>query len=134
MGTPQCEPIGEKKRHGCLTVYLVLMLIVNSLSTYFYLVTPPPDTGPPFHMPLFPTWVYGVMAITGLLNLISAVAILRWKKWGFWGLLLSNISIVIRYLIIDQAIGQLLVGLSPFIILYISLHIGKNNKGWSQLD
>ena len=134
IGTPQSEPVGEKKRHGCLTVYLVLILIVNSLLTYTYLVTPPPDTGPPFHMPLFPTWVYGVMAITGLLNLISAVAILRWKKWGFW--LFANTSFITVWLnyTMGMSFATSIVGLVGVAILYGVLHIGGDKKGWTQLE
>ena len=135
IDTPQSEPVGEKKkRHGCLTVYLVLILIVNSLLTYTYLVTPPPDTGPPFHMPLFSTWVYGVMSLVGLLNVISAVAILRWKKWGFW--LFANTSFITVWLnyTMGMSFATSIVGLVGVAILYGVLHIGGDKKGWTQLE
>ena len=110
------------------------MLIVNSFTAFTYLVTPPPDTGPPFHMPLFPTWVYGVMAITGLLNLISAVAILRWKKWGFW--LFANTSFITVWLnyTMGMSFATSIVGLVGVAILYGVLHIGGDKKGWTQLE
>ena len=106
----------------------------NSLLAFTYLVTPPPDSGPPFHMPLFSTWVYGVMAITGLLNLISAVAILRWKKWGFW--LFASTSFITVCLNYTMGINfaTSIFGLVGVLILYGVLHIGGDKKGWTQLE
>ena len=77
------EIVEGKKRHGCLLVYLLLMLIANAFNSFVYLNPPtlPPEMAESANVI---GWLFPVMAIVGLINLISTVAILKWKKWGFW--------------------------------------------------
>ena len=71
--SPQIE---EKKRHGCLTACLILMIlgsvynILYGLYTYFF-----NDI-----IQINLSWFYLVMAVAGLLNIVSLVAVFKWKK------------------------------------------------------
>ncbi len=85
-------------------------------------------------MLLFPTWVFGFMALVALLNVVSAVAILRWKKWGFW--LFASTSFItfgINYSL-GLSFATSIVGLLGIAILYGVLHMGRDKKGWTQLE
>ena len=122
------NPAIEKKRHGCLFVYLVLMLIANAFYSFVYFNTPtiPPE---------IPRWLFPVMGIAMLINLISTFAILRWKKWGFW---LFTLTAFVPFCVnLYSGMFAIYSLLSEFIvvaILYGVLQIGGDKKGWSQLE
>jgi hypothetical protein len=59
---------------------------------------------------------------------------LNGKKWGFWGFIASSIVALFVNLSIGMGIGQSLLGLVGIALLYGVLHIGKENKGWPQLE
>ena len=121
----------EKKRHGCLTAWLILMLIADSGSALMYLLggnaikTAYPDA---------PGWTFPVLIVFSLFNLVCTIAIFKWKKWGFWGFCVSSIVALAINLTIGLGIAQSLGGLIGVAIFFGVLHIGKENKGWSKLD
>ncbi len=71
----------EKKRGGCLTAWLIFMLIANSLTALYYLVSLAIGEG----LPGIPQWAKYILAVGCILNIVFAVAILRWKRWGVYG-------------------------------------------------
>lgn len=121
---------GQKSRHGCLTAWLVLMIVMNSAVALFYLVA---GDVVKQALPSAPKWTLPVLIIAAAFNLVCAIALWRWKKWGFWGFVLSSIV----GLIVNLSIGigaQSVVGLVGVAILYGVLQIGQENKGWPQLE
>jgi len=36
-------------------------------------------------LPQAPAWMFPVLAMGGILNVVFAVALFQWKKWGFYG-------------------------------------------------
>jgi hypothetical protein len=121
----------EKKRHGCLTAYLVLAIILNSATALLYLF----GAGAIKRCsPNIPDWAFPVLFVIGLFNLACAIALLRWKKWGFWGLVASAAVTLGVNLTIGLGISSAVVGILGVLFLYGVLHIGKDNKGWPQLD
>ena len=121
----------RKKRHGCLTTWLVFMMLGNSISALAYLF------GSQIMrqiLPDLPTWVFPLLAIITTFNTICTIALFKWKKWGFWGFLGSSVAALIINLSIGLGIGQSLFGLLGIVLLYGVLNIGRENKGWSQLE
>ena len=121
----------EKKRHGCLTAYLVLAIIANSATALLYLFGAEAIKR---STPNIPDWAFPVLIVLVLFNLACAIALLRWKKWGFWGLVASAVVTVGVNLKIDLGLSSAIVGLLGVLLLYGVLQIGKDNKGWPQLD
>jgi hypothetical protein len=120
-GTPDARP-PLKWRHGCLTFWLVLMLIVTASRTLTFLLW----RNPSFLNILF--------FLGGLFNLVCIMALFRWKKWGFWGLVCSGAFIFIVNLAIGVSPYEALWGLVGIPILYGILHIGREWKAWTQLE
>jgi hypothetical protein len=118
-----------KQRHGCLTAWLALSIIVNALTALIYVV-----------LVLFgrkmvaPAWATFALAIVCFANVLFAIALLRWKKWAFFGFLGATILALVINLRIGIRPIFASVGLVGIIILYAALQIGGEGKGWNQLE
>jgi hypothetical protein len=120
-----------KQRHGCLTAWLILMIIANSLTALMYLFG---SQAVRQQFPNAPHWAFPVLTILGLVNLACAIALFRWKKWGFFGFVGTSLVAFAINMIVGVSIIQALFGLLGFAILFGVLHLGKENKGWPQLE
>ncbi len=122
----------QPARHGCLTAWLVLIIIVSTIFAIvclfrsFMLIQQPAG---------LPVWFIPVMLVAFLLNaaaIACAVALFRWKRWGFYGYAIVKA--------IDITLGMLLgnpsavLGVIGIVILFGLLHMGGPNKAWYNLD
>ena len=107
------------------------MIIANSATALMYLVGAEDIRR---EIPDIPQWSFPVLIVGAILNLVFAIALLRWKEWGFWGFVATSVVIFLVNLSLGFSFGRALVGLLGVAILYGVLHIGKERKGWSQLD
>src|SRR6188472_601380 len=80
---------GMKERHGCVTAWLIFMIVANSIVVIMYLFT----TGMIQNnvTAAIPSWAVIALGLIGIANIIFAGALLKWKKWGFWGFALTSI-------------------------------------------
>lgn len=104
------------------------MIVMNSLVSLIYLVlwgvVAPAGAE---------TWVRPVLVFVGLVNVIFAVALIRWRRWGFWGFAVSTVVA----LIVNVAV----LGLGPWSVfgvlgiaaLYGLLQLGRP-KAWLLLE
>ena len=121
----------QKQRHGCLTAWLVLMIIANSAAALMYLFG---SSAIKRALPGIPSWALITLAVFAIFNLVCAIALFKWKKWGFWGFLVSSVVALVVNISVGLGAGQSLAGLVGIALLYGVLHIGKENKGWPQLE
>lgn len=121
----------NKKRHGCLTAWLILMIIANSLTSLAFLIG---SQSVRLKFPQAPPWAFPVLGALGVINLVCAIALLKWKKWGFFGFVASSLIAFAVNLMVGVPIYQALLGIVGFVVLFGLLQIGKENKGWTQLD
>jgi hypothetical protein len=121
----------EKQRHGCLTAWLVLMIIANSATALIYLFASGTIRQT---FPDAPAGIFPLLAILGIFNVVCSIALFKWKKWGFYGFMVSSIVALIINLIIGLNIAQSLGGLIGVAILYGVLKIGKERAAWPRLE
>jgi len=122
---------GAKSRHGCLTALLVFIIIASSASALIYVLG---SEAIRRSLPNAPGWAFPVLIVFSLFNVACAVALFKWKKWGFWGFCVSSIVALVVNLSIGLGIARTVLGLVGVLLLYGVLHIGKENKGWPQLE
>lgn len=120
-----------KQRHGCLTTWLVLMLITNSATALMYLFGAEAIRR---GLPNAPPWIFPVLIVFAVFNVICAVALFKWKKWGFWGFCASSAVALVVNLSAGLGPGVAIFGLIGVALLYWVLNIGNENKGWPQLE
>ena len=119
--------IAQKQRHGCVTAWLVLIIVVNSLITITYLFASDLITNNRSNVS---TTMIVLLGILGVANIIFAVMLLQWQKFGFWGFIASSIVVMIGI-----EVGQSVLGLVGVAVLYIILHIKKDNvTAWDNLE
>ncbi|MCK9640060.1 MAG: hypothetical protein M0R39_09145 [Prolixibacteraceae bacterium] len=133
METTNENPNVPKQRHGCVTAWLILMIVANSLSAGLYLfaremVTKslPGEVSTPMIILL------GILAIG---NIVFSVMLFQWKKLGFWGFVVTTAGALIINLTIGLGVGQSLFGLAGIAILYGVFQIKQGNfTAWENLE
>jgi hypothetical protein len=125
------EPISTKSRHGCLTAYLVVMIVAHAACTLVYLFAVSMPRGVAAGKP---AWIMWCLILIGIFNVACAVALFRFKRWGFWGYVGSSVTTAVLNIVAGISLGLVLLGLAGIPILFGVLQIGKTNKGWPQLD
>lgn len=120
-----------KHRHGCLTAFLIVGIILNIATALFYLLGSDLVTA---NQPNLPRWALPALAIIGLCNVAFFIALFFWKKWAFYAFIGSAIFTFIVNLAIGQNAVTAILGLCGVAVLYGVLQIGGPNKGWTQLE
>jgi hypothetical protein len=117
-----------KARHGCLTAYLLVLIIGNLIALGVYMLggaAPDEDSD----------WLVFVYSIFALLDIVCAIAVFMWKKWGVWGLCAIAVTgfliSIIQGEFIIVSLLNLVVNLS---LLFWMLNIGGKNRGWTQME
>ncbi len=122
----------QAARHGCLTAWLILIIIFSTLGAIARLFITFTAT---WHRVWAPDWFIPAMLITFLLNVAAvacAVALFRWKKWGFYGyVIVKAIDIIIGLLLGSPSAA---FGVLGVVILFGLLHMGGPNKAWHNLE
>lgn len=125
---------GQQERHGCVTAWLILMIVANIISaiSYFFLgdaIVALLPSQPPLIMLL----AIGFLAI---INVVFAVMLFQWKKIGFYGFVVTSILAFGLNIFMGIGISQSLPGLLGFVLLYAIFQI-KNKAGksaWENLS
>lgn len=127
-GIPDETSPSEKRRHGCLTAWLVLMLVTNGGLALVYLLYGRrigDAVGVDRSQIVF-------LALIGVVNVVCAIALLSWKRWGFWGFVASSVVVFVIN-VINGVIVSALFGLVGIVVLWTFLQSG-NPKAWDQLE
>lgn len=121
----------QKQRHGCLTSWLVLVIVANSFTAILYLFA---EDSVAKNLSGGAKWVVPALAVIGIGNVVFAIALFRWKKWGFFGLAATAIASVVINISAGLSTTLAIGGLAGLVILYAMLQIGGERKAWTQLE
>ena len=131
------DQVRPKERHGCVTTWLIFMIIGNAAAGVMYLffwndlmeMVPEealeniPDVNPMF---------IGALSV---LNLVFAILLLKWKKIGFWGTVATSIIAMGLNIQAGMDSTQVVMGLFGVLLLYGILQIPKDEaSAWSHLE
>jgi hypothetical protein len=128
-----------RQRHGCLTAWLIFMIVASSISALanlYFGINPKllSNLNTQQGISNVSSATFVVLAIISVLNVTCAVALLRWKKWGFYGILGISVVTFIINLSIGINIVSALMGFIGIAILYGVLNMGGENKAWGRLE
>jgi len=118
------------ERHGCVTTWLIIMLILNSLVALFYSVSVN-KLAHSLNTSQFA--IIGLVAL-GALNVIFSIMLLTWRKIGFYGFVITTIAAFSLNIYIGISPIRATLGLLGFAVLYGILQIKQNGiSAWSYL-
>lgn len=116
--------------HGCLSAWLACSVIfsaINVITTPFLFNFAKRSAPGLTHAGVV------LICVLSLLNVMFAVALLRWKRWGFYGFLANSIAALVINLSIGLGLGSSTIGLFGVVILAILLNLGGNQRAWRHL-
>jgi hypothetical protein len=123
----------EKPRHGCLTAWLIMLIIVNSLISLLYFFVDISTLNPNVKdLPPVTKILFGILS---LINIAFAFALLNWKKWGYYGFFVSSIMMFFTNVNFGMPPSNAIVSFVGISLLFLILQIKKDGKsGWEQLE
>lgn len=121
----------QRLRHGCLTKWLIFAMMVNAGIALIFLFNYGTSK---MLTSTAPAWAFPLLPVISILNVVFLFAVYRWKKWGFWGLVGTALVQIPLNLMLGIGMLQSFQGLVGLAILFGLLQLGKENKGWSQLE
>lgn len=121
----------EKKRHGCLAVYLGFMMFIGLAGAATYVFA---GSFVAAGNPEVPAALRPVFGISNLLVAVSAFALWRWKKWGFWLFVAVGVLGAAGNAYLSGSLLPLFIVPVGILIMYGILHMGKDHQGWNQLE
>lgn len=119
-----------KQRHGCVTFWLWLVLIVNAGFTLQYLVMLVDAD------PQLPVLAVSLLALLGACNVYAALLLLRWNKMGFYLFICSSLAaLVVNVTMLDLHPVQSATSLFGIAIWWGVLQIRRGGvSAWSQME
>lgn len=119
-----------RERNGCISFWLWIAIIANIALSIFYAVSMfNVGTG---EMALG----FGLCSIFGVVNVLSAILLLRWNKVGFYIMVVSSImAIIINIFVLKMEPVTMVGSLFAIIIWWAILQMKKDGvSAWSQLQ
>ena len=134
-GAPACDHIGvyrQKQRHGCLTIYLALVIGIGAVISVFNLLELVA-----YRKYILPDerWLYVAAGLSAAASAVCGIALFQWKKWGFYGLLLVVVvNTGLKLITFEYSLGYVVAGFASLVILCAALQIGGEREAWKQLE
>lgn len=132
---PACDHVGvyqQKQRHGCLAVYLALVIGIGAVISVFNLLELVA-----YRKYILPDerWLYVASGLSAAASAACGIALFQWKKWGFYGLvLLALVNTSLKLIIFDYSLGYVVAGFVGLVVLCAALQVGGEREGWKQLE
>lgn len=133
MEEPQEPKFESKERHGCVTAWLVMMIVVNSITSCIYFFAGDKFTQ---HSPVkISSGMLIMIGILGVANVIFSIFLLKWRKLGFFGFVVTSLAALIINISLGLGPLSAIFGLLGVVLLYGILQIKQGNRStWEQLE
>lgn len=123
----------QKKRHGCVTPFVILMILFNMTVPFFYIILKTFYLHNEESTFSIQPILLGIFVI---INLVSAFMLLEWKKLGFYGFVLSSIGILLMVSLLGLKEIIAIVAVIGGLLLYglLRLRTKSGHSTWDVLD
>ena len=122
----------HKERHGCVTIWFILLIIVNTCVCAVYVFAT--DEIAKLIPIKLPTNLFYVLSIFSCMNVVFVILLIKWKRHGFYGIAINALASTAINIKMGMDITSAMAGLIGIGILYSILQIKKNEAStWEQL-
>ncbi len=115
---PTASASPPSRRGGCLTTFLILIVIANASAIAVY---SSPSIQATQALSSVPRATRQLLSLLNVLNIGFAIALFRWRKWGFYGIAATTIIGLLINLSADVPKGIVVTGLMGPIVLWLLL-------------
>lgn len=113
----------EQRRGGCLTVFLAIGVLGNTVAAGIYANTV--IKGTLFNQSI-PGWAVLVLLVGCIANVVACAAVWKWQRWGVYAFFATSVFALFVNLSLGLSAGNILVGLiGPAILLALVRPIWK---------
>ena len=120
-----------KQRHGCVTFWLWLVLLVNAGGVLQLIVSMCSSAGMDY-----PVVAVVLMVLLGTCNVVASLLLMRWRKLGFYMFVASALAeLVVGLLLLDYHPVESVTSLASIAIWWAVLQIRYDGRSaWSQME
>lgn len=120
-----------KQRHGCVTFWLWLVLLVNAGSVLMQVV----NLFDPLES-VYPVWTVVLLVLLASCNVVASLLLMRWRKLGFYLFVASALAeLVVGLLLLDLHPVESVSSLASIAIWWAVLQIRSDGRSaWSQME
>ena len=104
-----------KTRGGCLTIWLILMMLFSAIGAYGYL-----RFVEFMEYPISPA-VQILLVGLSIAQIVCAIAIWMWKKWGVYACIANGVAVIVINTMIHVPIMQSLLGFAVGVTILVLL-------------
>lgn len=120
----------KKERHGGITTWLYIVVVLNTCLSLYYVYT---MIAKSHEAGLIIG--YGVLAVGGILNVLSSIMLLKWKLYGFYLFVLVSIVVLVVNIFLLGLGAESITGLVGVVFWRGILQVKKNGlSAWSLLE
>ena len=120
-----------KQRHGCVTFWLWLVLLVNLGSVLMQVINllDPSES-------VYPVWTVVLLVLLASCNVVASLLLMRWRKLGFYLFVASALAeLVVGLLLLDLHPVESVTSLASIAIWWAVLQIRSDGRSaWSQME
>ena len=120
-----------KQRHGCVTFWLWLVLLVNLGSVLMQVINllDPSES-------VYPVWTVVLLVLLASCNVVASLLLMRWRKLGFYLFVASALAeLVVGLLLLDLHPVESVTSLASIAIWWAVLQIRYDGRSaWSQME
>lgn len=123
----------KKQRHGCLTAWLIYLIIAYSFCTILYFFKSDEMSKiAKYQISENMMLIHGSLALLGI---VFSIMLFKWVKLGFWGIFSITIILFVLQILNSNRIMSPIFIVICLIILFGLLQLKKDNKsGWNNLE
>ncbi|MFO0796565.1 MAG: hypothetical protein U0804_03750 [Gemmataceae bacterium] len=132
---PAAPPPAEASQpHGCVTLFLVWVVVANVLATLLIGVSAVVSDGwVRDSTPGYESWMAVPFLVLALVNIRCAFSLFRQRMWGFVGMWVVGFAGAALNLYAGMKPAQVVLGFVGLVVLYWLLQLGGEKSTWSRL-
>lgn len=118
-----------KERHGCVSAWLWMVIVVNLCFCVYYFMTMLDSESSQ-------SLGYGFLSSLSVFLILGAILLMRWSRCGFYLMVgTSLLTLIVNYFLLEIGVGYSIPGILGILFWWVILQIRKNGvSAWKLMD
>lgn len=118
-----------KERHGCVSAWLWVVIVVNLCFCVYYFMTMLDSESSQ-------SLGYGFLSSLSVFLILGAILLMRWSRCGFYLMVgISLLTLIVNHFLLKIEVGYSIPGILGILFWWVILQIRKNGvSAWKLMD